>query len=85
MDEGQLRDLIGAVKQGRIARRAFLRRMAGVGLSAPFANLLLAHAGVAAEPSGFEYKPQKAGGGGALKLLYWQAPTLLNPHFATGT
>jgi peptide/nickel transport system substrate-binding protein len=31
------------------------------------------------------YKPPKAGGGGALKLLYWQAPTLLNPHFAVGT
>jgi len=31
------------------------------------------------------YKPAKTGGGGALKLLYWQAPTLLNPHFAVGT
>lgn len=31
------------------------------------------------------YKPTKAGGGGALKLLYWQAVTLLNPHFAVGT
>ena len=32
-----------------------------------------------------EYKPTKAGGGGALKMLLWQAPTLLNPHFASGT
>ena len=32
-----------------------------------------------------EYKPTKAGGGGALKTLFWQAPTLLNPHFAVGT
>src|SRR5205807_1688436 len=23
--------------------------------------------------------------GGALKLLYWQAPTILNPHLAPGT
>ena len=23
-------------------------------------------------------------GGGALKMLFWQAPTLLNPHFAVG-
>ena len=30
------------------------------------------------------YKPTKRGGGGALKMLWWQAPTLLNPHFATG-
>jgi peptide/nickel transport system substrate-binding protein len=31
-----------------------------------------------------DYKPTKAGGGGALKLLFWQAATLLNPHFAVG-
>ena len=31
------------------------------------------------------YKPTKAGGGGSLKILLWQAPTLLNPHFARGT
>ena len=30
------------------------------------------------------YKPTRRGGGGALKLLFWQGPTLLNPHFATG-
>ncbi len=85
MNEQQLRDLIGAVKAGRVSRRAVVRRMVGLGLTAPFASLLLAHAGVAAEPAHFDYKPTKAGGGGALKLLYWQAPTLLNPHFAVGT
>ena len=38
-----------------------------------------------AEPSpAATYKPTKRGGGGALKLLFWQGPTLLNPHFATG-
>ena len=31
------------------------------------------------------YKPTKRGGGGPLKVLWWQAPTLLNPHFAVGT
>jgi peptide/nickel transport system substrate-binding protein len=31
------------------------------------------------------YTPTKAGGGGLLKILYWQAVTLLNPHFAVGT
>jgi peptide/nickel transport system substrate-binding protein len=31
------------------------------------------------------YPPTKRGGGGPLKLLWWQGPTLLNPHFATGT
>jgi peptide/nickel transport system substrate-binding protein len=85
MNEEQLRGLIAGTKAGRVSRRAFVRRMVGLGLSAPFANLLLAQAGMAAEPDRFDYKPQKAGGGGALKLLYWQAPTLLNPHFAVGT
>jgi peptide/nickel transport system substrate-binding protein len=85
MNEAHLRDLIAAMKAGRISRRAFVRRMVGLGLTAPFASLLLAHAGVAAEPAKFDYKPQKAGGGGPLKLLFWQAPTLLNPHFAVGT
>ena len=33
----------------------------------------------------FEYKPTKRGGGGALKVLWWQGATLLNPHFAVGT
>src|SRR5205085_9706669 len=27
----------------------------------------------------------KRGDGGELKVLYWQAPTILNPHQATGT
>ncbi len=31
------------------------------------------------------YKPAKPGGGGLLRLLWWQAPTLINPHFAIGT
>jgi len=85
MTEQELRQLIGAVKTGRASRRGFVRTLVGLGLTAPFANLLLAHAGVAAETSTFDYKPMKAGGGGPLKLLYWQAPTLLNPHFAVGT
>ncbi len=85
MNEHELRDLIAAAKAGRVSRRAVIRRLVGLGLTAPFASLMLAHAGVAAEPAKFEYKPQKAGGGGALRLLYWQAPTLLNPHFAVGT
>jgi peptide/nickel transport system substrate-binding protein len=29
------------------------------------------------------FTPTRRGGGGKLRLLYWQAPTLLNPHFAT--
>src|SRR5712691_966761 len=84
MTEEHLRDLIAAVKAGRVSRRVFVARMVGFGLTAPFANLVLSHAGIAAEAAKSDYKPSKAGGGGPLKLLFWQAPTLLNPHFAVG-
>jgi peptide/nickel transport system substrate-binding protein len=85
MIERELRELVAAVKVGRLSRRAFVRRMVGVGLTAPFATQLLAHAGVAQTAPHADYMPTKAGGGGALKLLFWQAATLLNPHFAVGT
>ena len=85
MNEGRLRHLIGQVKAGKVSRRAFLRRMAAVGLTAPLANQLLAYSGVAMAQSRPIYKPTKRGGGGQLKVLWWQAPTLLNPHFAVGT
>src|SRR5437868_2812790 len=85
MNEQDLRKLIAAVKAGRVSRRAFVRRMVGLGLTAPFASRLLAHAGLAPAATAAEYKPTKAGGGGTLRVLFWQAPTLLNPHFAVGT
>jgi peptide/nickel transport system substrate-binding protein len=84
MDEQELRELISAVKARRVSRRAFVRKMVGLGLTAPFAVQLLAHAGLAQISPPTDYKPTKAGGGGALKLLFWQAATLLNPHFAVG-
>ena len=49
------------------------------------ATQILAIGGVAMAQSPSPYKPTKRGGGGPLKLLWWQGPTLLNPHFATGT
>ena len=85
MQEQTLRALIARVKDGTMSRRAFTRQMVALGLTAPMAWLMLHHAGVAAAESKFEYKPTKAGGGGPLKMLFWQAPTLLNPHFAVGT
>ena len=84
MNEQELRHLVKAVRSGRVPRRAFVSRMVGLGLTAPFASQLLAHAGVAQTPTQSDYKPTKAGGGGALKILFWQATTLLNPHFAVG-
>ena len=83
MNEQTLRGLIAAVKAGRISRRSFTRRVAGLGLTTPFATQLLAHAGLAQSSTPVYYKPTRAGGG-ALRTLFWQAPTLLNPHFAVG-
>jgi len=85
MDEKHLRGLIDNVKTGRLSRRGFMQRMAAVGLTAPMASQLLSLGGVAMAQTKDEYKPTKRGGGGALKLLWWQGPTLLNPHFAVGT
>jgi peptide/nickel transport system substrate-binding protein len=84
MTERELRRLIASVKARRVSRRAFVRRMVGFGLTAPLATQLLAHAGLAQTAPQSDYRPTKAGGGGALKLLFWQAATLLNPHFAVG-
>ena len=85
MFDNNLRGMIDDVKDGRLDRRAFVKRMIAVGLTAPMANQILSLGGVAMAQSPNPYKPTKRGGGGPLKLLWWQGPTLLNPHFATGT
>jgi peptide/nickel transport system substrate-binding protein len=85
MDERQLRELIAQVKAGRMTRRNFIHRMVGLGLTAPIAAQMLAYSGVAQAQAASSYKPTKRGGGGSLKLLWWQGATLLNPHFAVGT
>ena len=85
MQERELRGLIDRVKKGSLSRRSFVRKMAAVGLAAPFATQLLAAGGVAMAQTRAAYKPTKRGGGGTLKVLWWQGPTLLNPHFAVGT
>src|SRR5712692_5695542 len=87
MDEYQIRELIEDVKCGRLSRRAFVSAMVGLGLTAPLAAQMLNSAGVAqaqTRPSP-GLSPTKRGGGGRLRLLWWQAPVLLNGHFATGT
>ncbi|SJZ91567.1 peptide/nickel transport system substrate-binding protein [Enhydrobacter aerosaccus] len=85
MDERKLRGLVDRVKAGRLSRRGFVQRLVAAGLTAPLATQLLAHAGVAMAQAKSTYKPTKRGGGGLLKVLWWQGPTLLNPHFAVGT
>jgi peptide/nickel transport system substrate-binding protein len=84
MNERDLRSLIEDVRRERLSRRAFARGMIAVGLTAPMASQMLAYSGVAVAAEQPVYKPTRRGGGGALKVLWWQGPTLLNPHFAVG-
>ena len=85
MEEKDIRGLIEQVREGSLPRRSFMVRMVGAGLTAPVASMLLMHHGVAQSQTVLPYKPTKRGGGGALKLIYWQAPVHLNPHYAGGT
>ena len=85
MDEQALRALISDVASGRTTRRHFVQTMVGLGVGAPMAAQLLASAGVAsAQPRDTAPVPTRRGGGGDLKILMWDAPGLLNPHFGRG-
>src|SRR5207237_5399031 len=86
MNEQALRGLIAEVKDGKLSRRAFVNQMIALGLTAPLATQMLVYSGVAhAQATPTAYKPTRRGGGGLLKVLWWQGATLLNPHFAVGT
>src|SRR5262245_17083616 len=85
MTERDIRAQIDEVVAGRRSRREFVRTMVGLGLTAPLAGRLLTAGRVAAQPRLPTFNPTRRGGGGPLRVLWWQAPTLLNPHFATGT
>jgi len=89
LDEHILRTWVRRVTTGRANRRGFIRALLGLGLSGPLIAEMLAARGPAAaqgtrvaQPA---FTPTKRGGGGKLRLLYWQAPTILNSHLAAGT
>ena len=54
IDEQQLRRQIEEVRAGKRSRRAFLREMMALGLSAPFVAQMLAHSGVAMAATEFQ-------------------------------
>jgi peptide/nickel transport system substrate-binding protein len=85
MNESEIRVLVEEVREGKLPRRGFIQQMVGLGLTAPMASMMLMHYGVANAQTPFAYKPTKRGGGGSLKLIYWQAAVHLNPHYAGGT
>src|SRR5438093_68890 len=88
IDETALREWVQRVVHGRADRRAFLRWAMGLGLSGPLiAHLLAASTPAQAQTKqpAVDFVPTRRGGGGKLRLLWWQAPTMLNPHLASGT
>jgi peptide/nickel transport system substrate-binding protein len=85
MTSQYIQGMVQDVKKGGLSRRSFIQKMAALGITAPIASQILAWNDVAMANATLDYKPAKAGGGGPLKMLLWQAPTLLNPHFASGT
>ena len=85
MNESEIRGLIDQVRDNSLTRKQFIRHMVGVGLTLPMAAQMLLTSGLAQAQTASSYKPTKRGGGGALKLLWWQGATLLQPHFASGT
>ena len=85
MQEREIRDLIEEVRVGKLPRRQFIGQLVALGLTAPMASMLLMHEGIAQTQASIPYKPTKRGGGGPLKIIYWQAAVHLNPHYAGGT
>jgi peptide/nickel transport system substrate-binding protein len=83
MDEHAIRELAADVKTERLPRRRFIHTMLRAGLTMPMAATLLSAAGVGhAQPKTPSAAPTRRGGGGQVRMLYWAAPTLLNPHLA---
>jgi peptide/nickel transport system substrate-binding protein len=67
---------------GRLSRREVITRLAMLGLSASAIASALAGAGL---QSARAASMGRRGESGVLKVLYWQAPTIVNPHLASGT
>jgi peptide/nickel transport system substrate-binding protein len=83
-DEGTLRALVAAVRAKRLSRRRFVRMMTAAGVTGPLAAQMLGASPAPAQTGEPPFVPARRGGGGALRILLWQAPTILNAHLATG-
>lgn len=87
-----VRNLVEDFKAGRISRRQFIGTLTRLGLPiGVVASMLMSCTGReppgATAPASDEpaFEPKHRGGGGQLKMLYWQAPSILNPHMTRGT
>jgi peptide/nickel transport system substrate-binding protein len=84
MDEA-IRAAMRTVGSSGVSRRQVVRALAALGMTSPMISALLDWASAAhAGPSGVEPKAGPRGGGGPLRMLFWQAPMILNGHVALG-
>ncbi len=81
MDSRRVREIVAIAMNGRISRRVVIARLAMLGLSSSAIGSALAGAGL--QPA--RAAVGRRGESGVLKLLYWQAPTIVNTHLAIGT
>jgi peptide/nickel transport system substrate-binding protein len=81
MDRDDGREIIAMGLTGRLSRREAIARLTALGLSSSAVAAALAAAGLRPAHGA---APGKRGADGSLKLLYWQAPTILNAHLAVG-
>lgn len=82
MADRDIATLLHELNTGRLSRRQVVARMMNLGLGMTAIWAVLDRA--TARPA----RAAAAGGRGSqgtLKLLYWQAPTIVNPHLAQGT
>jgi ABC-type transport system substrate-binding protein len=78
-----IRDAMWMVGSSGVSRRQVVRALAALGMTAPVISALLDGAPVArAGPGGVAPNAWPRGGGGPLRLLFWQAPTILNSHLS---
>jgi ABC-type transport system substrate-binding protein len=86
VEEQELRAWVWRVATGEASRRQFIRAMLGLGLSGPLiGDMLATYTPAAAQGTGAAqptFTPTRRGGGGKLRLLFWEAPTILNDHVA---
>ena len=85
MTETELRQMLNGIATGNVTRRQMLDRMLMLGVPSTVALAAIGAGPAQAQLAVPAYKPTRRGGGGTLKMLFWQGATLLNPHFANGS
>src|SRR5262245_57794055 len=95
MLDWNFRNLIEDFKAGRISRRRFIATLTRAGVPIGVVATVLAsctgkeRASSSADKNpvldNTPFEPKQRGGGGQLKLLWWQAPSILNGHMSNGT